>query len=156
MPVDLKSLTDQTEQLLHIFNAFKSVLLTEADILKSNQLNQLPTILEKKAHLSAEVETSHALLSNTLNTSQQPVDEIINSSLFQTFPLSLQNKLKQLVDIINECHDINLSNGMTVQILSNFNQVSLNILTGQEATPSMYESTGTQNIPQNKNSLGKA
>lgn len=156
MTVDLKVLTQHIDQLSSLFINFKNTLLNEAEVLKTNQIEELPAVLEKKAQLSTQVEIEHQALSTLLNTEQQPLDELLNSNLFKTFPTNLQKQLQQIIEMVNECHDLNLSNGMTVQILNHFNQTALNILTGQEVTPSMYESSGSKNYSKNKNSLGKA
>ncbi len=156
MAVDQGFLTSHTDQLLSILSSFKEVLIAESTLLKTTQFEMLPALLEKKAALSNNLETTHLEFTKTFEADELTLDKFMKSEEYKELPSDLKNKLSNLILVINECHDINLTNGMTVAILSNYNQTSLNILTGQETIPPIYGSTGSTSTRKNKNSLGQA
>lgn len=155
--VDFTSLTTHANQLFSSLTRFQTLLEQEASFLKSNQVDQLPSLLEEKSQLSVEVNNIFQSFIDQIPQDNSTLDQLTESEIFQTFPSGLQQQVTSIIEKINLCHDLNLSNGMTVQILSNLNQVSLNILTGQGNTDSSsYGASGEKHKAKNKTTLGQA
>lgn len=156
--VDEQALTLKTRQLLDAMSQFKEILQQESNLLKKFNIENLPALLEKKSALSETIEDTFKQLNLCLGSeSPKTLDAWLTSDIFATLPKELQKNFKELIKITNECHDMNLANGMTVQTLNNLNQASLNILTGQTAASGqVYGATGERQKSKTQTSLGKA
>lgn len=155
MAVDFNSLTSQTNQLLETLAEFKTVLKQEANLLSSNQLDQLFPVLDQKSLLSANVDQTFKTFNKQLNNTL-PLDQLAESDVFKTYPEDFQKHVLKLIDAINECYDLNISNGIAVQIMNNLNETAINIFTGQTEKQNVYGASGTTEKRKSKTSLGKA
>ncbi len=155
--VDLISLTTYTNQLLESLAGFKTLLNEEKNLLKSNHIEQLFSLLETKSQFSDELDKTFKLFTLSHNQKDITLDQLIESEIYSSLSSDLQSKITDIIIEINKCYELNLSNAMAVQILNNINQVSLNILKGQtDIGTNSYGATGEKNIPKTKTSLGKA
>ncbi len=155
--IDFNSLRSHADEFLQSLEKFKALLTEEEKLLKSNNIEDLTSLLEKKSHLSNKVDKTFKLFNLSHNQKNITLDQLIESKVFSTFSTHLQKQIKKIITIINQCYDLNLSNAMTVQILNNLNEVSLNLLKGQtNNTISSYGSTGEKDTSKTKTSLGKA
>ena len=156
--VDEKALTLKTRQLLDALSQFKDVLQQESNILKKFNIENLPELLEKKSALSETIEENFKQFNLCLGSeTPKTLDSWLESDIFTTLSEELQKSFKKLIAVTNECHDMNLANGMTVQTLNNINQVSLNILTGQTSPSNqVYSASGERQKSKTQTSLGKA
>ncbi len=155
--IDLTSFSYHVNQLLQSLANFKDLLIKEEKLLKSNQTEPLNLLLDKKARHSLELDEAFKLFNQSLNQENTPLDKLIKSKIYSTFSTELQYKIKEIISKTNQCYDLNLSNGMTVKILSNLNQASLNLFKGEiDHVPSSYGSTGEKNATKTKTSLGQA
>jgi flagellar biosynthesis/type III secretory pathway chaperone len=156
--IDEQALTLKSRQLMDALAKFKVVLQEESNILKKFNIESLPELLEQKSALSQNIEENFQAFNLCLG-SQTPktLDSWLQEEVFKTLSENLQKTFHQLIELTNECHDMNLANGMTVQTLSNINQASLNILTGQNpASSQIYGASGERQKSKNQTSLGKA
>jgi len=147
------------DQLNTLLQTFQTLLESEANTLKTVSVNELIPISESKQLLTEQIEQSVLQLNKTL-----PADikchhffELVDHPLFLSLPASIQTKINLARSLSQTCHDLNLANGMAIQILSNINQVSLQILTGQTQTDSkLYGASGATTQSKSQSSLGKA
>lgn len=138
---------------------FQSLLEKESDELKGSDASALSASTQAKALLTNKIDLLVKQINKSLPASTQNKHffELAQQNAFSDISNSLQASLNKSMALSQTCHDLNMANGMAIQILSNINQVSLQILTGQnQSDSSLYGSSGstTQNKP--KSSLGKA
>lgn len=158
LTVDDKTLSLHTRQLFDALTQFKSLLENEATLLKQFNVEDLPTLLEQKSSLSETIE-QHFKQLNTGLGAQTPkrLDDWLQDEIFSNLSTPLQKTFTDLIQLTNECHDLNQANGMTVQTLNNLNQAALDILTGQTAPSSqIYGASGERQKSKKQTTLGKA
>lgn len=158
LTVDEETLSHNIGQLFDALIEFKNLLLKEAELLKSYDFETLPELLDHKSKLSGQIEQQFFTLTSCFDhPAPQKLDALLNEPAFLGVQMPIQKSFIDLITLINECHDLNLVNGIIVQTLSNMNQVSLNILTGQTSSSGqIYSATGERQNSKKQTSLGKA
>ncbi|KUJ71597.1 flagella synthesis protein FlgN [Thiomicrospira sp. WB1] len=153
-----QTLTGSLTTLHAQLEAFQQLLQQEADLLKSNDPDALTSIAQQKAQVLDELEPAHHALCQLLSPDQdQSLDSLIQSDSFQSLPEVLQNKLTKANQLAEACHQLNLSNGMTIQALNNLNSGLISALVGQPGSSQTYDPKGKKSAySQGNNSLGKA
>lgn len=155
--IDLNALTSQVANLLHLLNAFSDSLDQEAAAIKSNQSENLISSSHAKQTIADQLKATGTDLDKVIQPVSDNLIDLSLSSTFQKFPKTLQDKIKSTINLTVECHDKNLANGMSIQILSNLNQQALEMLSGKpKKDVQLYGASGTQNQSKDQNSLGKA
>lgn len=156
--VDEKTLSLHSRQLFDALTKFKTVLTQEATLLKSFNVEELPTLLAQKSSLSESIEHHFKALNACLGAqTPKKLDDWLSDDHFGLLSTSLQKTFTDLIQLTNQCHDLNQANGMTVQTLNNMNQAALDILTGQaEPASQIYGASGERKKSKQQTSLGKA
>lgn len=155
---DDKQFSSQTEDLNHLLIKFQICLEQEALAIRSNNIDNLTSTLNSKQNIVKELESASNLLEKNLNTHSLTIITLTQSELFKTFPTALKNLTMSTIKLIEECHDKNLANGMSVQTLSSFNQHALDLISGKNPkNVKLYNATGEKTLSANSStSLGKA
>jgi len=138
---------------------FQNLLNLESQQLKQNDPSALVNSSQTKNQLTDKIDALVATIQKDLpdDLQNQHFFELANQNAFADVSHELQTKLEESLALTQTCHDLNLANGMAIQILSNMNQVSLQILTGQSQTESkLYGSSGSPSKHKSQSSLGKA
>lgn len=149
-----QQLTSLVAQLTQLFEHFYTALQTESDALKKNNSEQLLLTSASKQEQSEEIAALTAELESTLQ-----VSKLTLANLFELNVASpLQQAAQKLVTLSDQCQDLNQANGMTIQILSNMNKHTLNLISGKpQPNVRLYGSSGVTTASSNsKKSLGKA
>lgn len=147
--IQIAQLEPHLKQLHQSLSQFQQLLDTETDCLKKADLTQLSKISTDKATLSEQIEVAHSRLISNI-TESLAVDAKVNFSLaeiialpiFEQLPSNIQEQLTEAVHLIEDCHNKNLTNGMTIQALSNINQNAIRIIAGASETQTTYGSEG--------------
>jgi len=136
---------------------FKTLLETESDLLKANNAEEIIKTSQTKNQITDKINTQVQTIQNILPKKSKHFFELAQEKSFSELSDDLQSKVEQSIELSQVCHDLNMANGMAIQILSNMNQVSLKILTGHnQAEHNLYGSTGSTTQSKTKSSLGKA
>ncbi|MDX1353485.1 MAG: flagellar protein FlgN [Thiomicrorhabdus sp.] len=153
----INQLTSQIDELVHLLQAFSDILDSEAEHIKKNQPEQLTDTTAIKSDMANQLSAATIALEASLKPLNLNISTLIQSDAFKTFPPSTQAKVTELISMIEACHDKNLANGMSIQILSNINQHALDLLSGKPQDVKLYGSSGEKTRAANKQSnLGKA
>jgi flagellar biosynthesis/type III secretory pathway chaperone len=151
--------SSQIDALNQLLLDFQALLKSESDLLTQSDLEHLSEIVEKKAELGQKIETASLELDKHFDKldSENTFFSLAQGKAFASISEELQNKVDQVLAQSQACNDLNLSNGITIQILSNINQVSINLLRQQpESDVNLYNSTGESKKVKGSSSLGKA
>lgn len=151
--------TTLLKQLISQLDSFKSLLEQEAFVLKSNETQALFEISQQKEALATQVEACYQQFIQKLSPDLAfSLAEIIQLPLFNQFSPADQALANDALQLMEACHNLNLSNGMTIQALNNLNTSLLQMINGQDASAKVYGAKGkTTNttIPTSK-TLGTA
>lgn len=153
-----QQLTSLVAKLTQLFESFYTALQTESKALKKNNSEQLLLTSASKQEKSADIATLTTELESTLKASKLSLADLFELDVASTLPKTLQQAAQKLVTISNQCQDLNQANGMTIQILSNINKHTLNLISGKtQPNVQLYGSSGVTTASSNsKKSLGKA
>jgi len=155
--IDETVLTSQVTGFVHLLETFSQTLDQEAEAIKKNDTEALlesntnkQTLAEKLAQAGNEIEQTLSPVCNNL------IDFSVHEN-FSSLSESIQNLVKSAINLTVECHDKNLANGMSIQILSNINQHALDLLSGKsEQDVKLYGASGEKTSSSDQKSLGKA
>lgn len=135
--------------------SFLSLLQSEADAIKQQNLSQLESISEQKNQLSLKIDTQSSMIAQNLSKIAL-ADFFKHPDAFSENP-TLITTVNKTFELTTKCHDLNLANGMSIQILSNFNQQMLRLFKGNQAQAQVYGASGNKEQPSlSKTTLGKA
>lgn len=155
--LNIDNVSSQTIQLQQLLETFLQTLQTEADQLKSSDVDALQaTLLQKESQSEAITEVTEKL-----NAIFEP-HQLSLTALISDTSLAIPAKTKQHIESIlllsDQCNTLNQANGMAIQILSGINQQALNLFSGNSnPNVKLYGSTGETTRPDtHKQSLGKA
>ena len=141
--LQIEQLPSHIVQFLALLEDFHNVLLSETQALKSNNSDQLSKLLPSKSQLSEDIAQRTKTLESLLNTQQLTLTNLFDSTLSENIPKPLQHNIEQIITLSNQCHDLNQSNGISIQILSNLNQHTLNLVSGKEpSNVKLYSAKG--------------
>ena len=156
-PFDSKQFTSQTAELTRQLTSFAELLDKEALAIKNNDAEQLTDLTSQKQTLSNQLESLSDQLNQLLKPLSLTLQDFTDKARFSALPDEVQADTKALIQLIEECHDKNLANGMSIQILSNINQYALDLMSGKQAQDvKLYGASGEKTQNSDKNSLGKA
>lgn len=152
-----QTFTSHVNELAELLTQFSNTLDQEAEAIKKNDTESLLETNTLKQSLAEQLNTC----GNSVEQDLAPFDtNLIDFSMhdqFQSISINSQEKVKQTINLTVECHDKNLANGMSIQILSNINQQALDILSGKtDADVKLYGSSGEQTQSGQQKTLGKA
>ena len=152
-----KQFTSQIEELLHLLESFSAILDSESECIKKNQTDELLKIATLKSDLANQLNESTKTIELVLKPFDLNIKTLSQSAEFKSLDQAIQSKVNGLTPLIEACHDKNLANGMSIQILSNINQHTLDLITGKQHDVNLYGSSGEKTRASNKQSnLGKA
>lgn len=152
-----KQFTSHIEELLHLLEKFSNILDSESDCIKKNQPEKLLEVAAIKSDIANQLNISTKSIEIILKPLNLNITTLSQSNEFKALDQSVQSNLKTLVPKIAACQDKNLANGMSIQILSNINQHTLDLISGKQQDVKLYGSSGEKTRTGNKQSnLGKA
>jgi len=155
--LNLKQFSSQIVGLTHLLKQFSEILDQESDVIKKNQANQLVQITQSKQDLAEQLNSLTNELDQTLANQNLNLASLVSSPSFTLFSQEQQAEIKQLLELIQQCHDKNLANGMSIQILSNINKHTLDLISGKhQQDVKLYSSSGEKTTTGNQSTLGKA
>ncbi len=152
-------LASQSLELLSSLEKFQATLHSEAQALKAtSHSEQLTSILESKTQLSEEITQLFQAFDTQLIKHQLSFSELLKDNIPPSIPSSITNTLQSIIQLSQQCHDLNQSNGISIQILKHLNQYTLNLISGHESPPvTLYSAKGkTQSSTTTPPPLGKA
>ncbi len=154
----IEQLSSHIVQFLNLLKRFHNALLSEAAALKSNQTDQLSDAASLKNTLSNDLSQKTHTINTLLKTQNLTLETLFSPDNFNALPAPLNETIPQVLELTQACHDLNQSNGISIQVLSNINQYTLNLLSGKEQENiNLYGSSGEQQASQkSKRTLGKA
>jgi len=154
---DINLVSSQTDSMTQVLNQFLNTLDLETEAIKKNLTQQLIDASSHKSDLANQIEEKNQTLNSMLEKSNVTLDSLPDSSIFNTLPTEIQNNTLALIKLIQKCHDKNLANGMSIQMLSNINQHALDLMSGkQKDDAKLYSSSGEKTRSGYQSSLGKA
>ncbi|MDG6773383.1 flagellar protein FlgN [Thiomicrorhabdus sp. ZW0627] len=151
--------SSQIDALSQLLLEFQALLHSESDFLKQNDIDKLVEIVEQKSLLSQKIQSLSDTIEKQFSQLSPNVSlyKLAQDKAFNNISKTLQEKVDNALTLSQACSDLNISNGMSIQILSNINQVSINLLTQQpESDVNLYDSSGESKQSKNRSSLGKA
>jgi len=155
--LDLVQFSSQAEELNRLLITFSEILDQESEIIKKNQADQLSEITFSKQEISEQLNLHTVKLDKILSAHNLNLASLIDSKEFSAFPEPIQIKIQDLMVLIQQCHDTNLANGMSIQMLSNINRHALDLISGKpQKKVNLYGSTGEKTSSESQSSLGKA
>lgn len=142
-------LTEIEQQLSN----FLELLETEKLAIRQSDFDSLEKNTSEKSEQAKTLEITSEKLSTLLH---HPLSDLLeNPELIGVE--SLQQKLDKIRILSVSCHDLNQANGISIQILNNMNDYTLNLITGHDPNTKLYGSKGeTQKPKKTGNTLGKA
>lgn len=155
--LNLERFSSQIAELMHLLNQFSEILDQESDIIKKNQADQLVKITQSKQSLAEELNSSTIELDKTLASKDLNLISLVSSPSFTLLSEQQQAETNQLIALIQQCQDKNLANGMSIQMLSNINKHTLDLISGKhQQDVKLYGSSGEKTTAGSQNTLGKA
>lgn len=130
----IEQLPSHIVQFLSLLERFYNALLSESQALKTNNSEQLSNILPSKNQLSEEISQLTQTIELLLKTQQLSLTNLFNLPPPSKLPQPLQQNIERIVALSNQCHDLNQSNGISIKILKDLNQHTLNLISGKEAS----------------------
>ncbi len=155
--INLTTLTSHLTVFLNMLEEFTLVLDKEAEAIRSNKPDSIIEASQAKQDVAEKLNRAGTSLEAVITPHSDNLVDLSVSTTFEAFPTELKTQIKNAIDQTIQCHDKNLANGMSIQILSNLNGQALDILSGkanQEVT--LYGASGEQNQSKDKNTLGTA
>ncbi|MEA1988261.1 MAG: flagellar protein FlgN [Pseudomonadota bacterium] len=155
--LNLKQFSSQIVGLMHLLKQFSDILDQESDIIKKNQADQLVQITQSKQDLAEQINSLTNELDQTLANQNLNLISLVNSRSFTLLSEEQQSEVKQTILLVQQCHDKNLANGMSIQMLSNINKHTLDLISGkQQQDVKLYGSSGERTTVGSQSTLGKA
>lgn len=140
---NIEQLPSHIVQFLSLLERFYNVLLSESQSLKTNNSEKLSSLLPSKSQLSEEISQLTQIIESLLKTQQLSLSHLFNLPPSSKLPHPLQQNIERIVALSNQCHDLNQSNGISIQILKNLNQHTLNLISGKEpSNVKLYSAKG--------------
>jgi len=155
--LNLKQFSSQIEGLIHLLKQFSDILDQESDTIKKSQADQLIQITQSKKDLAEQLNLLTNELDQTLANQNLNLISLVNSPSFTLFSEEQQAEIKHSILLVQQCHDKNLANGMSIQMLSNINKHTLDLISGkQQQDVKLYGSSGEKTTTGSQSTLGKA
>jgi len=149
--------SSQIEELVCLLDQFSDVLDTEASCIKNNLPEKLIENAQNKNALAIELTDTSNKIEKQLEPFNLSLITLVDDSSFQTLSVNTQSNITELKAKIEACHDKNIANGMSIQMLSNINQHALDLIAGKPQDLKLYGSSGEKtNSSSSQGSLGKA
>lgn len=152
--------SSQIDVLKTLLHEFHKILQTESSMLKQPPSEALTQTLEKKAAAAQQLESALHTLEILLkpHSNGKSLMDLAKNNAFSAISDSLQVKVDDIMKLSQACHDMNTSNGIAIQILTNINEFSIDLLTGKStAEVKLYGSSGEKQLhSKSQSTLGKA
>ncbi len=149
--------TSHISELTGLLTQFSTLLDNEAEAIKTNDADALLENNHAKQSLSDQLNQCGNQIESDLSCFETNLIDFSLNENFRTLTTSTQEIVKNAINLTVECHDKNLANGMSIQILSNINQHALDMLSGKsDKDVKLYGSSGEKTQSGKQNTLGKA
>ncbi len=156
---NIEQLPSHIVQFLSLLERFYNTLLSESKALKINDSEQLSSVLPSKNQLSEDISQLTQTIESLLRTQNLSLAHLFDLSPSSKLSQPLQQNIERIVTLSNQCHDLNQSNGISIQILKNLNQHTLNLISGKEpSNVKLYSAKGeaSSSDSTHQKPLGKA
>lgn len=154
---DTTQFSSHAAELNRLLNTFSEKLDQEANAIKQNLPEDISAASNAKNELVNQLNTLSEKIDSALSQHDLNLNTLIESELFTTLPTALQEQIIQALELIEKCHDKNLANGMSIQMLSNINKHALDLIAGKPTEDvKLYGSSGEKTRSSGQSSLGKA
>lgn len=157
---DKTRFSSQIDVLNRLLHDFHDILESESAHLKQPPSEALSRTLEQKSAVAQQLESELNTIEELLKPHNNGATfiDLAKDNAFSSISDSLQVKVDRIIQLSQDCHDLNTSNGIAIQILSNINDFSIDLLTGKSsAEVKLYGSSGEKQLHnQNQSTLGKA
>ncbi|GAB6069718.1 hypothetical protein JCM30760_08150 [Thiomicrorhabdus hydrogeniphila] len=145
------------EELCPLLDQFSSTLDTESECIKKNLPEQLLETANIKNQLANQLTIVTTKIESILTPSGLSLNTLQNSPEFNALKKVTQNHIAEIMVKLEICHDKNLSNGMSIKMISNINKHVLDLISGKKHDVKLYGSKGQKTISSgSQSSLGKA
>jgi len=145
------------EELLPLLDQFSTTLDTESECVKQNLPEQLVETANIKSHLANQLAVITTQIETILNPFGLNLNSLQTSPEFKTLNTVTQNQITEIIGKLENCHDKNLANGMSIKMISNINKHVLDLISGKNQTVKLYGSKGEKTSTSGSHStLGKA
>jgi flagella synthesis protein FlgN len=124
------------EKLYHSLIEFLHFLSEEKESIRQQNIMNLSKASSQKEAIASKINENYKDLVNLTN--QSNIKEMLVASELSDHAYYLT----ECHQLIEQCHDLNLANGLSMQILINMNQEMLNLLKGTGPQPELYSSSG--------------
>lgn len=150
--------SEKSEHILALFSRlqkeldlFLSILNDEKTAIQKSNIQLIEEVSQKKSNSADAIEA-------TSKTIEKDTGRSISEWLTDE---TLEGEIKTLVEQVHtqttECHDLNMANGLSINILNNMNSFTLNLISGKDPDMKTYGSKGQAHASKDKNrTLGKA
>lgn len=150
-------LTSQVEELISSLDTFMEILTQEEAAIKNADADNLTKVSLEKQNLAINLNKTGLAIEDCLAGNTTNLVDFSVTETFSKLSNPLQNKIKQAINLTVECHDKNLSNGMSIKILSNINQHAIDLVSGKpQQDIKLYGASGEKTQTGKQTSLGKA
>jgi len=154
---DIEQFSSHSAELDRLLTDFSDLLDKETDAIKKNLPEELIKTINQKEELANLLTAANQNIDDFLGAKSLNLSSLTETDLFSTLPKTLQQQTLSLLQKIQVCHDKNLANGMSIQMLSNINQFALDMISGKpKQDVNLYGSSGEKTRSSGLSTLGKA
>lgn len=145
MSMDINSLRQMILQDQTALESLRDCLIKEREYLEARNLDQMQTLIERKTQLLDEISQQVKLRAQVLAKLNLPQTADGWSQFLQRHPLTqpLEAEWQTLVQIYEECQELNQINGKLVARSQQTFGHLLNLIRGQVTAPSLYGANGS-------------
>ena len=138
-----------------LLTSFEETLEVEKQAIRHSKFDALQQNTATKAKLADQLDQ---LASQIETEIQIPFSELLDAiDLFPESQMDVKDRLTKINQLTNQCHDLNLANGISINILNNMNNFTLNLLSGRDPNSKTYSAKGQKQEPATTGrALGKA
>lgn len=150
--------SENSEQILALF----SRLLKELDQFLTILNNEKVAIQKSDVQLIEEVSQRKSDSADAIEANSTTIEKDTGRSISEwltdeTLEGEIKTLIKQVHTQTTACHDLNMANGLSINILNNMNSFTLNLVSGKDPDMKTYGSKGQAHAAKDKNrTLGKA
>ncbi|WP_321276172.1 flagellar protein FlgN [Thiomicrorhabdus indica] len=139
------------DKLLKALDNFLTILNEEKAAIRKSEIKLIEDVTQKKSESVDQIESISIAIEKDTGRS------IPEWFADKTLEGNLQNLIQKTENMTTACHDLNLANGLSINILNNMNSYTLNLVSGKDPDMKTYGSKGQENASKDqRRTLGKA
>ncbi|VAW46766.1 hypothetical protein MNBD_GAMMA03-1642 [hydrothermal vent metagenome] len=154
----IEQFTSQIVQFLTLLETFYQTLSSETQALKTNNTEKISEIIPVKHQLSEQLSQKTQAIESLLQAETLTLATVFTPEFSSQLSSSLRAHIQKVIELSTQCQNLNQSNGISIQILSNINQHAINLVSGKETSNvKLYSASGETHRSTNTNPpIGKA